>query len=504
MAASSAKKANDKSSDIKALESAFNERSRTASEDELPSPGSILKRAGPGGESKEFEVDRGRPVSRPAKIPFDNRGSSVESVAGSPDEDASVPVREDKGKGRALENSSAAEVSTVKPKRESVEWDYDALAGLEDDSGDRTAVAADSSSPMDVDPSAAEGESQPVDEGCLKTSIPALGSLTVLFAADEAALPPLLDAERIHPSLVNMYGRLPWLHNLKRCNFTGFGRSSGIYDDFEPISYGSVLDSVDNVTRKKLKRSMGFVSSPPVFNPVRQSMEGFVRGWNCLSIPASEGPGNAIWALTGICVGSHLSQPAVYGDDRSWQIHIQPFENDWEIYQANIGTFYESELCHVPGRADALVFSSKKQSFPAQKAKPDTSAKPGTSSLKSKPYSPVKGASSSSARKSKPTNVLHPRGPAYRLYDEGIPVFDGRSLPGTMGFKFDSESWQTYESLPRYPRSEVAINSLVTVAHTIHGFLGDKAKYHTVLLHTLFVIVLGEVPLGDEESGDAE
>ncbi|KAK7039286.1 hypothetical protein VNI00_010191 [Paramarasmius palmivorus] len=484
-ASAGVKKSTNSSSRIAALESAFQESELAATEDDLPSPSTVFNNSGRKKTSDNPDESRGRSAVTSLPRNFENRGSSVESVAGSPPDHASVAVphkdveplrkfnrassgcaedtssrklrdrradsppedtskvvsRIDKGKQKAV-----SEEATDVLKRDSVEWDYEALANVEShasDVGQDLVESGDLGSSMDVDPPPAASGGQGGDE------------------EEMYSLPPLLDADLVHPDLVKMYSSLEWLH-------------------------------------RKLRRSMGFLSSPPVYNAVRQSMEGFVKGWNCLTLPPSEGSGNAIWILSGICVASHLTTPASYGDDRVKQIHIQPFENDWDIYQSNIGTFFDSELCQVPGRADAVVFSTKKQNYPQQKAKNDSAPKPGTSSLKSKPYSPAKGASSSALRKSKPSNVLHPRGPAFRLYDEGIPVYDGRSVPGTMGFKFDADAWQNYESLPRYPHSEVKLNSLVAVAHTIHGFLGDKATYHTVLLNALFVIVLGEVPLGED------
>ncbi|KAK7040138.1 hypothetical protein VNI00_009944 [Paramarasmius palmivorus] len=460
-------------------------RELTDSEDDLPSVSSVLRRKVAEPKTPERKTSG---VKAFAKEPLRNKPvrSCVSDAAAKDEEDVAATSSDGLGSERAAASPSKP-LRSRKPGRDSIEWDYEALAAIggedsdiADDNGETPRANSSRGPPMNVD-----SPQQNAEDVCQPT--------------DALTLPSLVDEDLVHPDLLKMYSELLWLNELKRCHFMGFGRALNMYDDFVPIGYDKVLDKVDSVVRKKLKRAMGFVSAPPVFNPVRFPMKDFVRGWDCLALPIQEGPGNAIWVLPGICVGSFLSEGVSFGNESVKQVHIQCFENDWEIYQSNIGTFYDSEVCHVSGRPDALVFSTKKSTFPAAKVgKFDDLPRADTSSLKSTSYSNKKCAAKKAA---KPTNVMHPRGPAFRRFEEGIPVYDGRSLPGTMGFKFDAEGWQNYESLPRYPRAEIAHNSLVVVAHTIHGFRGDKVRYNTVLLHALFVIVLGDVALN--APGDA-
>ncbi|KAK7019816.1 hypothetical protein VNI00_017905 [Paramarasmius palmivorus] len=90
-------------------------------------------------------------------------------------------------------------------------------------------------------------------------------------------------------------------------------------------------------------------------------------------------------------------------------------------------------------------------------------------------------------------NVLDRGAPAYRTFEDGIPLYDGRTKPGTKGFQFGSRDWEAYTKLPSYPFPEVEDNSLVTVAFTLTGFRGNNSTHHTVHFNGLFAIILGKV-----------
>ncbi|KAK7022000.1 hypothetical protein VNI00_017102 [Paramarasmius palmivorus] len=180
-------------------------------------------------------------------------------------------------------------------------------------------------------------------------------------------------------------------------------------------------------------------------------------------------------------------------------------ENDWEIFQCNLGTFYNDGSMHAPGRNSALVFQTKRQGWAPRRSERDSDR------LASTPYSsPSKQTTAAAARKGEDdgddgdsstegaqrdiskVNVLVKGAPAYRMFDEGLPLYDGRTGPSSKGFLFGAKDWESYETLPLYPYPEVEEGTLVTVVFTVTGFRGTSNTHHTVHFNRLFAIVLGK------------
>ncbi|KAK7018722.1 hypothetical protein VNI00_018282 [Paramarasmius palmivorus] len=335
------------------------------------------------------------------------------------------------------------------------------------------AVLSDAESDMDV------------DDGDLVENESAVGS-------------PLLDEERIHPDLRGVYSELGWADRLQRSKFIGYSTSDTSFDDFAPVSYGGLLDGLPSRVRSKLVRSMLFVEYRAVKNPVRLPLSSFVRSWECLRVPHAEGTQNAVFVLTGVSLRSYVSQGREVGQSYVKQLHVRPLENDWDLLQCNVGTFFNDSQLHAPGRRSALIFQTKRQGWSPRQFDKDADK------LASTPYSgPSKGPIGSGAALTvdagaaaasvSAVNVLENGAPPYRLFDDGVPLYDGRTRPGTRGFRFLPADWDCYTRLPLYPHPEVDDGSLVTVAFTLTGFRGTTSSHHTVHFNALFAIVLGKI-----------
>ncbi|KAK7027413.1 hypothetical protein VNI00_015249 [Paramarasmius palmivorus] len=321
------------------------------------------------------------------------------------------------------------------------------------------------------------------------------------FEADvEPAREPLLDPERIHPNLLQLYASFPWIDGLKRAKFIGYANTEGVFGDFTPVSYARLLDAVDARVMSKLTRSIGFVQYKDFKSPVRVPLAGFARNWECIRVPRKEGTRSAAFVLTGVSTSSHVSVGREVGQSFVKQIHVRPLENDWTVLQCNIGTFLNDAEMHAPGRNNALVFQTKRQGWVARAA--DKEQDP----LGSTPYpSPAKPGSSKAVEENvlqdeegpdvAMVNVLGKGAPPFRTFDEGIPLYDGRTRPGVKGFRFGPDDWESYTNLPLYPHAEVEDQSLVTVVFTLAGFKIGSALHHTVHFNALFAIVLGKVKL---------
>ncbi|KAK7037325.1 hypothetical protein VNI00_011316 [Paramarasmius palmivorus] len=317
----------------------------------------------------------------------------------------------------------------------------------------------------------------------------------------EPAREPLLDPERIHPNLLRLYGSLPWIDGLKRAKFIGYSNTEGIFDDFTPVSYARLLDAVEPRVMSKLTRSIGFVQYKDFKSPVRVPLAGFTRNWECVRVPRKEGTRSAAFVLTGVSTASYVAAGREVGQSYVKQLHVRPLENDWLVLQCNIGTFLNDTEMHAPGRNNALVFQTKRQGWvprstdrgqdPLGSTPYASPAKPGSSKAQDVDMERLEGDDADVVA----VNVLDKGAPPYRTFDEGIPLYDGRTRPGVKGFRFGPDDWESYTSLPVYPQAEVEDQSLVTVVFTLAAFRIGNASCHTVHFNALFAIVLGKVKL---------
>ncbi|KAK7021861.1 hypothetical protein VNI00_017208 [Paramarasmius palmivorus] len=336
--------------------------------------------------------------------------------------------------------------------------------------------------------------------GVFSTALPVLEDEEDDSAIEDEVTParsPLLDSERIHPNLLELYASLPWINGLKRAKFIGYTNIEGIFDDFSPVSYACLLDAIE----PRVMRSLSFVQYKDFKSPVRVPLFGFNRHWECVQLPRKEGPRSAAFVLTGVSTHSYVSVGREVGQSFVKQLHVRPLENDWPILQCNIGTFLNDAEMHAPGRNNALIFQTKRQGWTARTA--DREQDP----LGSTPYgSPSKQGSSRVSDEATrcaaaedvdiaSVNVLTNGAPPYRTFEEGIPLYDGRTRPGVKGFRFGPDDWESYTDLPLYPYAEVEDQSLVTVVFTLAGFKIGSASCHTVHFNALFAIVLGKVKL---------
>ncbi|KAK7020669.1 hypothetical protein VNI00_017659 [Paramarasmius palmivorus] len=311
---------------------------------------------------------------------------------------------------------------------------------------------------------------------------------------------PLLDASLVHSDLAELYASLRWINRLRRCRFIGYSNMEDVFDNFTPASYGGLLESVNPRVRSKLVRSMLFIEYRIFKNLARVPMTGFTRSWECVRAARSDGGKNVACVTTGVCLKSFVAEGREVGESWVKQLHVRPIENDWVILQCNIGTFFNDLSLHAPGRNNALVFQTKRQGWSPRRSDQDKA----NDKLASAPYnSPKKGSgsistvvipdSSDSDSDVAGINILESGPPPYRLFQEGIPLYDGRTRPGAKGFRFEPADWDKYNDFPLYPFPEVEDQSLVTVVYTLTGFRIGKAPHHTVHFNALFAIVLGRV-----------
>ncbi|KAK7032388.1 hypothetical protein VNI00_013136 [Paramarasmius palmivorus] len=311
----------------------------------------------------------------------------------------------------------------------------------------------------------------------------------------------LLDETCIHPDLQDLYRSMPWINRLRRAVFVGYPNvnTDDPFVSFTPASYGEMLKTATVRVRSKLVRSVLFMGYKDFRNPVRAPLTDYVRNWECVRIPRKDGVRNAAFVLSGVCLQSYVSQGREVGPTFVKQLHVRPLENDWNILQCNFGSFFGDDQLHAPGRRNALVFQTKREGWVPKQQDDDKYA--------STPYSsPSKGSSEVKAKKAVEeeeeggddigiagVNILRRGAPPYRSFDEGIPLYDGRTKVGTKGFKFEPADWERYTELPLYPYPEVELDSLVTVVFTLTGFRGMGNVHHTVHFNALFAIVLGKV-----------
>ncbi|KAK7024527.1 hypothetical protein VNI00_016202 [Paramarasmius palmivorus] len=349
----------------------------------------------------------------------------------------------------------------------------------------------------------------------------------------DATVDELLDFDLVHEDLRDVYRGMSWINgyerhvgfacavidslgSLRRARFVGYPMSEGVFDDFVPASYGGLLDKVSPRVKSKLARSIAFVRYKDFGNVARVPLANYLRAWECLRLPRCDGVRNAGFVLTGVSLQSHLSQGREVGQGYVKQLFVRPIENDWDIFQCNVGTVLNDSKMHAPGRNNGLVFQTKRQGwFPRAVDKGGDDLAPAPYSSKKDGSSSGQGVPSGSTSSAKgcaddedagdtdvdvsSVNVLRKGCPPYRLFHEGVPLYDGRTRVGARGFRFEAEDWENYTALPVYPRSEVEDESLVTVVFTLTGFRGANNAHHTVHFNLLFAIVLGKLGKAEKE-----
>ncbi|KAK7017938.1 hypothetical protein VNI00_018499 [Paramarasmius palmivorus] len=487
----------------------FKLRSLTDSEDELPSPSTVMR-------------SRVQPIS----------------PAGS---DAMDCDSDDPGSVRQTRSLSPTFSDPPRPRRDSVEWDEDALAAIGSDDDVKPSVTTNAAPKVDIEParvsrkhslgvdgkqSATKGAPKQSDKdssdppirsppkaasidkpatrvkeetsssssSARKTSAPASSSRSSpakkkavpinLLCIDEddgdvvstpEELRSFLNAALVAEELRPLYDQ-DWVKN---------------FEGFQALSYAIIKQAMDSRSISKLLRSLGFVGSSPYYHLPRLPLTNFVFGRNCIRVPYAEGQKQAIFILPGLIVGSHLQKGVLSGGAMVKQLHLQPFEHDWDIMQSVVCAFFNNATVHAPGRASYLVFQTKKQGWTSPI--PPAPASSSSSTFTSAPARPEDRVMSVDEVYS--MSLARPNGPAYRYFEEGIPVYDGRTSEKGKGFCFTARDWENYTSLPRFPKSEIPQNTFAIIAFTISGFPRNNTPYHVVQFNAMFAIVLGEAKL---------
>ncbi|KAK7049469.1 hypothetical protein VNI00_005500 [Paramarasmius palmivorus] len=480
-------------------------RSLSDSEDSLPSPGALMKSIMEGNGKGVSVISEGSVPMGGGSSGAGSAGNriAIGAVRDSPDWDESEIEKGVNGcEAQPLSRAAIFDASEKRNKDENGSSGVNTVGQFGRNSGksrmkgaESLAVGSDADTRnasvfLTAVPDSDEGSSGDEDEVALEQ-------------AQGSGVVPLLNSDLIHPELSDLYASISWINQLRRCKFMGYTNMEDAFDDFAAISYGVLLDSVQSRVRSKLVRSMLFKEYKVFKNLSRVSLAGSVRSWECIRVPRAEGSRNVACVLTGVSMRSHVALGREVGESMVKQLYVRPIENDWDILQCNIGTYFNDASMHAPGRNSALVFQTKRQGWSPRRSDADK----GEDKLASTPYSsPSKGGASKGVSKEMESpsvgeedvdvssvNILESGVPPYRLFQEGIPVYDGRTRPGMKGFRFEPSDWEKYDLLPRYPFAEVEDRSLVTVVYTLTGFRIGQAQHHTIHFNALFAIVLGKV-----------
>ncbi|KAL0577386.1 hypothetical protein V5O48_004603 [Marasmius crinis-equi] len=192
----------------------------------------------------------------------------------------------------------------------------------------------------------------------------------------------------------------------------------------------------------------------------------------------------AVMVLQGIVMQSSLQYGVGFEGSRSKRLIIQLFSQEFEIFEAWLGTVAEEDRPRGPVNQGALTFQTLKENA---KRRP----KVGQGNSPSK--SDLMLFSSGPSRPSAGSGRARPF-PSALSYDSKVPLYDGRpdgtkSNHGFLGNR--TEAWDNLTTLPLYPHPELDIGTVVSVGFALSVYnVPDRADRH-FHLNLLFAVVLG-------------
>ncbi|KAK7026647.1 hypothetical protein VNI00_015520 [Paramarasmius palmivorus] len=202
-------------------------------------------------------------------------------------------------------------------------------------------------------------------------------------------------------------------------------------------------------------------------------------------------PVPAVFLHTGIVLNSHLrdvyNPNAKYSDSFCKKIATRPFQQAYRLEEAALGEMLGENVFHgsISGEG-GLLFQTKKFKWNKSPSRFGGSA-----------FDPPMKSTNSSDK------ALTTAFPGYLLYNDEVPIYDGRSDPkkSQSGFVARAGKFLTLNKLPKLTK-EVETDSLVTVGYTVSRFakitstssFSNGTTYPSVFFNILFVILLANPP----------
>ncbi|THV03161.1 hypothetical protein K435DRAFT_791891 [Dendrothele bispora CBS 962.96] len=228
-----------------------------------------------------------------------------------------------------------------------------------------------------------------------------------------------------------------------------------------------------------LRKALAFESYNIYINPCR-TPSSIVRAGRFLDCAMMRSPHlsnqPAVLMLTGLIVGEALDGTG--GFDPTRNISLQLFRQEYQIFEAWLGTVMSKELLCGPVKKGILVISTKRESYVP---KVDTT-------------SPSKSAMDMFGGTSQ-MQQLDNENPPFLKYSDEVHIYDGRanSERGITGFRFKPKDFDEYKSLPELTSRSLKAGVLVTVGCTVSGPWDlNTFSQPMIALNLLFVIVLAQ------------
>ncbi|KAK7021317.1 hypothetical protein VNI00_017419 [Paramarasmius palmivorus] len=299
-----------------------------------------------------------------------------------------------------------------------------------------------------------------------------------------------------HRVLRNFYLNLaqrPWIANMRPGTLIPYAKKLSEEPEVAlalPARYRKVMPHLNTIEQTAVIRMMTFERHDQYMNIARTSpftvrthrnMPSAVIATN---LPAANLP--AVFVTVALAQGSELLHGT--GDDlqKSRKLYVQLLEQEFEYASAFICTMMNDDAVHCPIVRSALQLQSKRENF-SPPAPRDPSG-PSTESLNN--FSNAKKKRKNKRAESAPSTLPHP---AFKLFAEEIPIYDGRPDPakGNQGFRPSTNGWKALASMKRYP-GEIPDGSVVIPGFTISGpwRLKVNIAHPTAHFNLIFAIVL--------------
>ncbi|KAL0566696.1 hypothetical protein V5O48_015310 [Marasmius crinis-equi] len=382
-----------------------------------------------------------------------------------------------KSSPRSGKSTSGQAVSTLKPP--------EVVAGAASVSAEASAL----NSLLDGDDDSDTGD---VEESPYKTQ----GRTIVETSSASALVEPALDVSLQHPALQPMYERLPAKARVRRASMINFKEDDSNPPSALPVDVEYAFSSLKlkKPSRIRLMRALEFDSYNRVLNITRNgNIPVILSRYDPIHISYAGRQVPAVWVTTGFVWTSNLQGLPEPGNSAvTKNIYLRQLCQEWELIQGALGALIKCPTYHV-----RLIQENGAMSFGSKK-RPDTSN--GTASRRITDSSrgagcalpPINPGAARSTTAPLPLVAMK----KMVLYDEDIPVYDGRTSPrnGASGFMFTDLDWKELETLPRFPLvdQELPEDALVTVGFTIISYdaIGNNMVYKGLNLNLLFIIVL--------------
>ncbi|KAK7017478.1 hypothetical protein VNI00_018635 [Paramarasmius palmivorus] len=354
-----------------------------------------------------------------------------------------------------------------------------------------------------------QGEDQPADAGEDESDQEeASTSSEDPFANMHPITRQIFHTKYQHRSLRNFYldlAQRPWIASMRPGNIVPYAKKlseepeSGLV---LPARYQRVMSFLSTIEQTAVMRMMTFERHGQYMNLARASPFNVRTNRNMPSAvfandPAANLP--AVFVTLAISQGSELLYGSGSDDEqKSRKLYIQLLEQEFQYMSAFVCTLMQDGTVHCPIYRSALLLQSKRQNFPK-------ATSTDISGLSKEGLNTFSNASNKKGKKKATDNDRPPSAPhpPFRLFDDKVPVYDGRPKPakGFEGFRPSVKGWKNLASMERYSK-EIPNGSIVIPGFTISGpwRLKPNLPHPTAHFNLIFAIVLSD-PLQNSSSG---